>query len=127
MDKEDGLEAEFEIILLDGVKDKERVDKKDESLWSQFENLENKFSEQRTMDRYEQIHFFFQVMIEHNVKTLKSCQQMKKSEEATRQRTQPDEVSQKLSTRALETSGIQKPEGGLDLEEEFDDEDLVIL
>jgi len=28
------------------------------------------------MDRYEQIHFFFSSMIEHNIKTLESCQEV---------------------------------------------------
>lgn len=32
------------------------------------------------MDRYEQIHYFFQSMVEHNNKTLKSCQIMRDEE-----------------------------------------------
>lgn len=38
--------------------------------------MEEEFAQDRTMDRYEQIHFFFQVMIEHNVKTLVSCAEL---------------------------------------------------
>ena len=43
----------------------------------EFKNywLEYKVHDQvRTMDRYEQIHFFFSSIVEHNIKTLESCE-----------------------------------------------------
>jgi len=43
----------------------------------EFKNywVEYKMHDQvRTMDRYEQIHYFFTSIIEHNIKTLGSCE-----------------------------------------------------
>ena len=48
-------------------------------IWKKFEDQQREHDQVRTMDRFEQIHYFFQVMIEHNQKTLKSCELLKQS------------------------------------------------
>ena len=50
---------------------------KNEAKWKKFKDFEEKHDQVRTMDRFEQIHYFFQVMVEHNQKTLKSCELLK--------------------------------------------------
>lgn len=53
--------------------------------WDKYNtNVLQKYDEIRTMDRYEQIHYFFQAMIEHNSKTLKSCEALQKQKKATK-------------------------------------------
>lgn len=68
-DDSDCLDGEYKFII-------EPVQRKAQS----GDVIEEQNEKLRTMDRYEQIHFFFQSMIEHNNKTLKSCQIMREEE-----------------------------------------------
>ena len=79
-DAEDGIYNEYQILR---VEDEEKYGKLDSKAaaygmnkkafndyWAEQKNQQQK----RTMDRYEQIHFFFSSIIEHNIKTLESCE-----------------------------------------------------
>ena len=80
-DGEEGLDKKNKILLLEDEDNQEAYIKvfgeKDiiraKLNWDLFRSQE----QQRTMDRYEQIHYFFSIIIEHNVKTLKSCEAMR--------------------------------------------------
>ena len=77
MDKaEDGADADQEIFrLLDERDERKAMGRMGTNSWDKYNtNVLQKYDEIRTMDRYEQIHYFFQAMIEHNSKTLKSCE-----------------------------------------------------
>ena len=122
VDKEDGLEAEYEINNILDEKDKDKL-LRDENLTAaqmqKYEDGEEMFAQDRTMDRYEQIHFFFEVMIEHNVKTLKSCDALKKP--SIDKKNEAPKLGN-LSAKADEKTAAMPQ---VDLEEDEDEEALA--
>ena len=81
---EDGADADQEIFrLLDERDERKAQVRMGNNSWDKYNtNVLQKYDEIRTMDRYEQIHYFFQAMIEHNSKTLKSCEALQKVKKA---------------------------------------------
>ena len=66
------MKLEDEEKFLDLEKKVDMKKDKFDQYWKEYNDKDNK--EKRTMDRYEQIHFFFSSIVEHNIKTLESCE-----------------------------------------------------